>query len=145
MDPEPQLIAAVQSNNRTWNLFGLEPLNTNVMARITMTGTSPTFKKIIPIMLELIEAVQYPHPPLWLCITQMFPGLFTVLVRVAFWIIGVVSSLVLKRSGNLWTGQSSRLGRSRCWVDWPSTRFFYHYACHVTPLLSSELLYVVFY
>jgi len=69
VDPEPQLIAkaiaAVQSNNRTRNLSGLEPLNIKVMAGITMTGTSPTFFKI-PVTLELIEAVQrgeYPATP----------------------------------------------------------------------------------
>ncbi|KIM72895.1 hypothetical protein PILCRDRAFT_829497 [Piloderma croceum F 1598] len=69
VDPEPQLIAeaiaAVQSNNRTRNLSGLEPLDIKVMAGITMTGTSPTFFKI-PVTLELIEAVQrgeYPATP----------------------------------------------------------------------------------
>lgn len=68
-DPEPQLIAeaiaAVQSNNRTRNLVGLDPLDIKVMAGITMTGTSPTFFKI-PVTLELIEAVQrgqYPAVP----------------------------------------------------------------------------------
>lgn len=69
VDPEPQLIAeaiaAVQSNNRTRDLLGVDPLNIKVMAGITMTGTSPTFFKI-PVTLELIEAVQrgeYPATP----------------------------------------------------------------------------------
>ena len=69
MDPEPQLvagaIAAVQSNNRTRDLLGLDPLDVKVMAGITMTGTSPTFFKI-PVTFELIEAVQrgeYPASP----------------------------------------------------------------------------------
>ena len=69
MDPAPQLIAeaiaAVQSNNRTRDLLGVDPLDVKVMAGITMTGTSPTFFKI-PVTLELIEAVQrgeYPATP----------------------------------------------------------------------------------
>lgn len=69
VDPAPQLIAeaiaAVQSNNRTRDLLGVDPLDVKVMAGITMTGTSPTFFKI-PITLELIEAVQrgeYPATP----------------------------------------------------------------------------------
>ena len=69
VDPKPQLvakaIAAVQSNNRTRDLLGLDPLDIKVMAGITMTGTSPTFFKI-PVTLELIEAIQrgeYPATP----------------------------------------------------------------------------------
>jgi len=69
VDPEPQLvaeaIAAVQSNNRTRDLLGLDPLDVKVMAGITMTGTSPTFFKI-PVTLELIGAIQrgeYPATP----------------------------------------------------------------------------------
>lgn len=45
MDPIPQLIAAalaaVQFNNRTQDLLGLDPLVVKVMAGITMTGTCP--------------------------------------------------------------------------------------------------------
>jgi len=69
LDPEPQLIAeaiaAVQSNNRTRDLLGEDPLDVKIMAGITMTGTSPTFFKI-PVTLELIEAIQrgeYPATP----------------------------------------------------------------------------------
>ncbi|KAF8529588.1 hypothetical protein BU17DRAFT_36464 [Hysterangium stoloniferum] len=69
VDPAPQLIAeaiaAVQSNNRTRDFLGVDPLDVKVMAGITMTGTSPTFFKI-PVTLELIEAVQkgeYPATP----------------------------------------------------------------------------------
>lgn len=69
MDPIPQLIAAalaaVQFNNRTQDLLGLDPLVVKVMAGITMTGTCPTFFKIL-VTLELIEAVQrgeYPARP----------------------------------------------------------------------------------
>lgn len=69
-EPEPQLIAeaiaAVQSNNRMrYLLLGLDPLDVEVMAGITMTGTYPTFFKI-PVTLELIEAIRrgdYPDTP----------------------------------------------------------------------------------
>src|SRR6266702_724987 len=69
VDPVPQVIAeaiaAVQSNNRTRDLLGVDPRDVKVMAGITMTGTSPTFFKI-PVTLELIEAVlrgEYPATP----------------------------------------------------------------------------------
>jgi len=69
VDPSPQLIAeaiaAFQSNNRTRDILGVDPLDVKVMAGITMTGTSPAFFKI-PVTLELIEAVQrgeYPATP----------------------------------------------------------------------------------
>lgn len=69
VDPVPQLIAeaiaAVQSNNRTRDFLGMDPLDVKVMAGITMTGTSPTFFKI-PVTLELIGAIhrgEFPATP----------------------------------------------------------------------------------
>ena len=66
VDPAPQLaIAAVQFYNRTRDLLGLDPLDVQVMAGITMTGTSPAFFKI-PVTLELIGAIrggEYPATP----------------------------------------------------------------------------------
>ena len=49
VNPEPQLIAKTiatvhwQSNNQTWNLLGVHPLNVKAMAGITIkAGTCPT-------------------------------------------------------------------------------------------------------
>ena len=69
-DPRPQLIAkviaAAQTNNTIREtVLNLAPLEYELMAGITMTGTSPTFFKI-PITSELMEAVrlgQYPPTP----------------------------------------------------------------------------------
>ena len=66
VDPEPQLIAdaiaAVQYNNRTRDLMGLDPLDVKVMAGISMTGTFHAFFKI-PVTLELIKAIQIGECP----------------------------------------------------------------------------------
>ena len=47
VDSEPQLvaeaIAAVQSNERTRDLLGVDPLGVKVTAGITLTDTSPKF------------------------------------------------------------------------------------------------------
>ena len=105
VDAEFQLIAeaiaAVQSNNRTRNLLGLDPLDVKVMAGITMTGTSPTFFKI-PVTFELTEAVrlgEYPAVPTVVAMHR--PDIPAVLVKeCALWIIGVPYLPVLKRSSN---------------------------------------------
>ena len=105
MDPEPQLtaeaIAAVQSNNRTRDRLGLDPFDVNVMAGITMAGTSPTFFQI-PVTSRpfTLRGVNTTTPT----ITTMHrpvPNPPAVSARVCDrWITGVAYSLVLKCPSN---------------------------------------------
>jgi hypothetical protein len=64
--PEPLLIfraiAAVLYNNHRRRHLGLDPVDVNVMAGISMTGTSPVFFKV-PVTLGLIEAVRTRRYP----------------------------------------------------------------------------------
>jgi hypothetical protein len=66
IDPGPQLIfkavAAVLYNNQMRRRLALDPVDVNVMAGITMTGSSPTFFKV-PVTTELLEAVQTGKSP----------------------------------------------------------------------------------
>jgi hypothetical protein len=66
VDPEPQLIfkavAAVHSNNQLRRLLGLDPVDVNVMAGISMTGSSPAFFKV-PVTTELLEVIQTGKSP----------------------------------------------------------------------------------